>query len=219
MQSLHPDTDEVKSPSPYRKALVTLALATLVSGVGGYLLYMWQGMLDHNLRQQRSALDDARARYNRALEEVEIAAQYLERYKAFEQRGVVGTVDQLGLSDHLRQQVPELLLSDMQVGFSAAQTLPAAVRSQLDATASIYKHVEAKISFKAQHSADLLTVLDGIERRNGSRFLVKECELAYQPPPIDPVTGRGEPTVRDKGNMTTNCTAWLMEIEPRERVR
>jgi len=207
MKSQQPEAPAV---SPYRRPLTMLMLSALIAAGGWYASMFWVDELDQAYNSQKASLDAARRKYRSAIEDVEIAATYLDRYNAFAAENLLGPANRLGWSDTLQTLGKEMALVDISLEVSQDEAMDAKLRSQFSATQNIYHSANLTMRFTAQHEGDLLRVLARVSEEVSPMYLLQDCTLTR-------VATDELPSYSTQGNVEVNCTLQLIQINPRER--
>ena len=197
--------------SPYLFPGLALIMAVSMAGTAFYITDWWQQELEQEYRAKKRLLDQSKRRHDTAIEQVEIADSYLNRYNRYRTHRMIGGLDRLRWSDGMEQISTTLGLKNMRISFSGLQPLDQDIRTQLKVRESIYKSYDLELSFVAQHEGDLFSFFSQVDNLISPMYLVRNCELTQNK--LDD----GRPAYSDRGNVEVRCKLLLLLSEPRER--
>ncbi|MCV6590735.1 MAG: hypothetical protein OIF57_17185 [Marinobacterium sp.] len=211
MKKRHGDGHTRRRMAQWAWPVTLLTTALLMAGGSYYLSQWWGGQLDREHNMQKRALDRALGRHLNAVEEVEIARSHAARYHRLQAQGLIGELDRLVWSDGFRAIGEELALADISLQFSAREPLDRDLKRRFGAVEPIYSQFGMRLSFKAQHEGDLLTILRQLDQRITPMYFVEQCALQAQFPEDR------RPAFSRQGNVETACQLQLLQVLPRER--
>ncbi|MBL8527784.1 MAG: hypothetical protein JNL68_08885 [Burkholderiales bacterium] len=152
--------------------------------------------------RQRTALEEARLRYQRSGDEKDTIVRYLDGYEQLQREGVVGEERRINWIDGLRTANIHsgLFGVDYQIGVQQ----PYASGAGLGGIE--LRQSEMKIRLPLLHEGDLLRFLDTLKRQNTGLFIVDQCAL-------DRINQTGG-SPRYQPNLVAECNlSWLTLVE------
>lgn len=185
-----------------RGALITLAIAVVVSAVLlGASYHFWESS-DLAMKRANAALHAAEDEY-RTLDELEqMIAVYYPKYQDLERAGIIGEEHRLGWTEALERadeelKLPELKYSiDTQARHKTDFPLP-------DGTYKLFSS-EMTLNLGLLHGADLFRLLGRLERDAEGLYSVDYCSLTRT---------RDVPGPGDVTNVRANCKLYWYTIK------
>ncbi len=156
-----------------KKPLLLLLLVLVVMGAVAGLLWTRYEDTHHRYQGAVSERDDALARYRRAASDLQLFAQYRERFLDYRRRGVIGKENRLSWAEALHQQYQELGLGGFDVEISPRQ---ATQFGNSPPTIKWFKSTQ-KIKAGMLHEGDLYRILGALHKQAEGLFRVASCDL------------------------------------------
>lgn len=188
-----------------------LCLALAVSfTAGGYLLSGWlDQQVERQYQVQQKRLREAQRRADISKRQLEIAQQYLARFREFQVRGVIGPTNRLNWSERLMTIGEQLGIQGLQFDFSSRQPMDKSYRKYFGVREDIYQGFDLNLSFQLQHEGDLLQLLGLIDRYISPMYILKSCSL-------DNLIGADQqPGFTLSGNLRGRCALSIQQVVPR----
>lgn len=156
------------------------------------------------LRAQKSALEDARNRYQRSDDERATILKYLPEYRQLVQEGFIGAERRIAWIEALRDADASTGLYGIEYRIDAQSAYARAAES-----ASITQRLRQstmQLNFGVTHEGDLLGFLLAMENKRAGIFAVDSCSL-------QPVPASASPAPR-RANLTARCEIRWITVAP-----
>ncbi len=188
-----------------RGSLIGLAVCLLVGGAVVYVSYQYSSAQELEFRNESRKLLTVRGRYQTIDEEERIIEEFLPRFLALEDRGVIGREYRLDWIETLRNASDELKLPELTYTIDTQSLYEAEIPFEEGAFQIFVSAM--KLDLGLLHEGDLPALIARIERDARGLFRVADCsltragaELAFDP---------------TRPNLRANCTLeWLTVRQP-----
>ncbi len=157
-----------------RGALIVLATIAALGAAAVVFTARLVEQAEREMMTQKSALQEARLRYQRSGDEKDTIVRYLDDYEKLQREGVVGEERRINWIDGLRTANihSELFGVDYQIGvqqpFAGGGASPGGME---------LRQSEMKIRLPLLHEGDLLRFLETLDRQHVGLFTVGKCAL------------------------------------------
>jgi hypothetical protein len=160
---------------------------------------------EKHYRDQLTALQEARTRYQRSGEERETVMHYLQAYRQLEKIGFVGTEQRLNWVESLRAANAQAGLMGVEYQLTAQEPFPYVVKD--NPIGERVKHSRMRLSFGVLHEGDLTRLLRALAAQQPGLFTLNSCSLDR--------AGRQGPPVPKQANLTAECELSWLTVDPK----
>src|SRR5258706_1742624 len=157
-------------------------------------------------RDQQTALQEARTRYQRSGEERETVMHYLQAYRHLEKIGFVGGEQRLNWVESLRAANAQAGLFGVDYQIGAQEPFPYVPKD--NPVGNRVRQSQMKLSFGVLHEGDLMRLFRALAARQPGLFAINGCSL-------DRAGRQGAPMPK-QANLTAQCELSWVTIDPRE---
>ena len=156
-------------------------------------------------RDQLTALQEARTRYQRSGEERQTVTHYLQAYRQLEKIGFVGAEQRLNWVESLRLANVQAGLSGVDYQLTAQEPFPYVAKD--NPVGDRVKHSRMRLSFGVLHEGELTRLLRALSAQQPGLFTLNSCSL-------DRAGRQGAPLPR-QANLTAECELSWLTIDPK----
>ena len=156
-------------------------------------------------RDQLTALQEARTRYQRSGDERETVTHYLQAYRQLEKIGFVGAEQRLNWVEGLRAANAQAGLSGVDYQLAAQEPFPYVAKD--NPVGDRVKHSRMRLSFGVLHEGELTRLLRALFAQQPGLFTLNSCSL-------DRAGRQGAPLPR-QANLTAECELSWLTIDPK----
>ncbi len=156
-------------------------------------------------RDQLTALQEARTRYQRSGDERETVTHYLQAYRQLEKIGFVGAEQRLNWVESLRAANAQAGLSGVDYQLAAQEPFPYVAKD--NPVGDRVKHSRMRLSFGVLHEGELTRLLRALFAQQPGLFTLNSCSL-------DRAGRQGAPLPR-QANLTAECELSWLTIDPK----
>ena len=199
MRLISKDFNAIKMP------LLALAIAVAASSAMVAFSSNQRSQSEKQYRDQLTALQDARARYQRSGEERETVMHYLQAYRQLEKIGFVGAEQRLNWVESLRAANTQAGLFGVDYQLSAQEPFPYVAKD--NPIGDRVKHSRMRLSFGVLHEGDLTQLFRALSAQQPGFFTLNSCSL-------DRAGRQGAPVPR-QANLTAECELSWLTIDPK----
>ena len=159
---------------------------------------------EKHYRDQLSALQQARTRYQRSGDERETVMHYVQAYRQLEKIGFVGAEQRLNWVESLRVANAQAGLFGVDYQLTAQEPFPYIAKD--NPVSGRVKHSKMKLSFGVLHEADLMRLFNALSAQQAGLFALSGCSLDR--------AGRQGPPLPRQSNLTALCDLSWVTIDP-----
>ena len=199
MRLISKDFNAIKMP------LLALAIAVAASSAMVAFSSNQRSQSEKQYRNQLTALQDARTRYQRSGEERETVMHYLQAYRQLEKIGFVGAEQRLNWVESLRAANTQAGLFGVDYQLSAQEPFPYVAKD--NPIGDRVKHSRMRLSFGVLHEGDLTQLFRALSAQQPGFFTLNSCSL-------DRAGRQGAPVPR-QANLTAECELSWLTIDPK----
>ena len=199
MRLISKDFNAIKMP------LLALAIAVAASSAMVAFSSNQRSQSEKQYRDQLTALQDARTRYQRSGEERETVMHYLQAYRQLEKIGFVGAEQRLNWVESLRAANTQAGLFGVDYQLSAQEPFPYVAKD--NPIGDRVKHSRMRLSFGVLHEGDLTQLFRALSAQQPGFFTLNSCSL-------DRAGRQGAPVLR-QANLTAECELSWLTIDPK----
>ena len=199
MPLISKDFNAIKMP------LLALAIAVAASSAMVAFSSNQRSQSEKQYRDQLTALQDARTRYQRSGEERETVMHYLQAYRQLEKIGFVGAEQRLNWVESLRAANTQAGLFGVDYQLSAQEPFPYVAKD--NPIGDRVKHSRMRLSFGVLHEGDLTQLFRALSAQQPGFFTLNSCSL-------DRAGRQGAPVPR-QANLTAECELSWLTIDPK----
>lgn len=199
MRLISKDFNAIKMP------LLALAIAVAASSAMVAFSSNQRSQSEKQYRDQLTALQDARTRYQRSGEERETVMHYLQAYRQLEKIGFVGAEQRLNWVESLRAANTQAGLFGVDYQLSAQEPFPYVAKD--NPIGDRVKHSRMRLSFGVLHEGDLTQLFRALSAQQPGFFTLNSCSL-------DRAGRQGAPVPR-QANLTAECELSWLTIDPK----
>ncbi|CAG0987595.1 hypothetical protein MTYP_02101 [Methylophilaceae bacterium] len=185
--------------------LLGLGLAVICMALLIWYAEQHKTITQSTLQEQEARLNQARQRYLSSGQERETIVQYLPAYQRLIRDGFVGEERRIEWVDSLRSIHQENKLFGIQYTIGAQEAYKPAYL--MNPGPFLLQRSVMKLELAMLHEGDLLVLVDGLNARKSTPFIVRQCEILQRP---------GASFDKFIPNMQANCELdWLTVREPK----
>jgi len=199
MQLTPKDLDAMKMP------MLALAIAVTASFAMVAFSSNQRAQSQKQHRDQLTALQEARTRYQRSGEERQTVTHYLQAYRQLEKIGFVGAEQRLTCVESLRAANAQAGLSGVDYQLTAQEPYPYAAKD--NPVGDRVKHSRMRLTFGVLHEGELTRLLRALSAQQPGLFTLNSCSL-------DRAGRQGAPLPR-QANLTAECELSWLTIDPK----
>ena len=199
MRLISKDFNAIKMP------LLALTIAVAASSAMVAFSSNQRSQSEKQYRDQLTALQDARTRYQRSGEERETVMHYLQAYRQLEKIGFVGAEQRLNWVESLRAANTQAGLFGVDYQLSAQEPFPYVAKD--NPIGDRVKHSRMRLSFGVLHEGDLTQLFRALSAQQPGFFTLNSCSL-------DRAGRQGAPVPR-QANLTAECELSWLTIDPK----
>ena len=184
-----------------------LALAIAVAGSIAMVTFSsnQRSQSEKQYRNQLTALQDARTRYQRSGDERETVTRYLQAYRQFEKIGFIGAEQRLNWVEGLRAANAQAGLSGVDYQLTAQEPYPFVAKD--NPVGDRVKQSRMRLSFGVLHEGELTRLFAALSAQQPGLFVLNSCSL-------DRAGRQGAPVPR-QANLTAECELSWLTINPK----
>ena len=194
-----------KDLSAMKMPMLALAIALSVSFAMVAFSSNRHEQSEKQYRDQLSALQEARTRYQRSGQERETVIHYLMAYRELEKIGFVGTEQRLNWVESLRLANAQAGLLGVEYQLAAQEPFPNPAKD--NPVGDRVKHSRMRLSFGVLHEGDLLRLFRALLAQQPGLYALNSCSL-------DRAGRQGAPVPR-QANLTAECELSWLTIDPK----
>lgn len=157
-------------------------------------------------RNQLTALQGARTRYQRSGDERETVTHYLQAYRQLEKNGFVGAEQRLNWVESLRAANAQAGLFGVDYQLTAQEPFPYVAKD--NPIGDRVKRSRMRLSFGVLHEGDLPRLFRALSAQQPGLFMLNSCSL-------DRAGRQGAPLPR-QANLTAECELSWLTIDPKD---
>jgi hypothetical protein len=159
---------------------------------------------ERQYRDQLTALQGARTRYQRSGEERETVMHYIQAYRQLEKIGFVGAEQRLNWVESLRLANAQAGLFGVDYQMTAQAPFPFVAKD--NPVSERLKHSQMKLSFGVLHEADLMRLFNALSAQQPGLFALTGCSMDR--------AGRQGPPLPKQANLSAQCDLSWVTIDP-----
>jgi len=159
---------------------------------------------ERQYREQLTALQEAKTRFQRSGEERETVTHYIKAYRQLEKIGFVGAEQRLKWVESLRVANTQAGLFGVDYQMTAQAPFPFVTKD--NPVGERVRHSQMKLSFGVLHEADLMRLFNALSAQQPGLFALTACSL-------DRAGRQGLPLPR-QANLTAQCDLSWVTIDP-----
>jgi hypothetical protein len=185
--------------------VIALAIAVAASFAMVALSSNQRAQSEKQYRDQLTALQEARTRYQRSGDERETVMHYLQAYRQLEKIGFVGAEQRLNWVESLRAANAQAGLMGVEYQLTAQEPFPYVVKD--NPIGERVKHSRMRLSFGVLHEGDLMRLLRALAAQQPGLFTLNSCSL-------DRAGRQGAPVPR-QANLNAECELSWLTVDPK----
>ena len=188
-----------------RGSLIALVVCLVLGGAVLFASYSYSSDQEREFKNESRKLVSVRGRYQTIDEEERIIEEFLPRYLALEERGVIGREYRLDWIETLRSASSELRLPELRYTIDTQSVYEAEFPSAEGAFEIFVSHMSLDLGLL--HEGDLPALIARIERNARGLFRIADCSLTR--------TGSDLGLDPTRPHLRANCTLeWLTVRQP-----
>ncbi len=185
--------------------LLVLAVAIATSSAMLALSSNQRANAEKDYRDQLSALQEARTKYQRSGEERETVTHYLQSYRQLEKIGFVGSEQRLNWVESLRAANAQAGLFGVEYQMSAQEPYPYIAKD--NPIGDRVRQSRMRLSFGVLHEGELTRLLAALAAQQPGLYVLDKCSMDR--------AGRQGPPVPRQANLTVECEISWLTIDPK----
>jgi hypothetical protein len=193
------DLGEMKMP------LLALTIAVAASFAMVAFSSNQRSQAEKEFRDQLTALQQARTRYQRSGDERETVTHYLKAYRQLERIGFVGAEQRLNWVESLRAANAKAGLFGVDYQLTAQEPFPYVAKD--NPVGDRVKQSRMRLTFGVLHEGDLTRLFRALSAQQPGLYTLNSCSL-------DRATRQGAPLPR-QANLTAECELSWLTIDPK----
>jgi hypothetical protein len=156
-------------------------------------------------RDQLTALQEARIRYQRSGDERETVTHYLQTYRQLEKIGFVGAEQRLNWVESLRAANAQAGLSGVNYQLTAQEPYPYVAKD--NPVGDRVRQSRMRLSFGVLHEGELTRLFRALSAQQQGLFALNSCSLDR--------AGRQGAPLPGQANLTAECELSWLTIDPK----
>jgi hypothetical protein len=199
MQLTPKDLGAMKMP------MLALAIAVAASFAMVAISSNQRSQSEKQYRDQLTALQDARTRYQRSGDERETVMHYVQAYRQLEKIGFIGAEQRLNWVESLRAANTQAGMRGLDYQLTAQEPFPYVAKD--NPVGDRVKHSRMRLSFGVLHEGELTRLFRALSAQQPGLFVLNSCSL-------DRAGRQGAPVPR-QANLTAECELSWVTIDPK----
>ena len=185
--------------------MIALAIAVAASFALVAFSSNQRAQSERQYRDQLTALQEARTRYQRSGDERETVMHYLQAYRQLEKIGFVGAEQRLNWVESLRAANAQAGLMGLDYQLTAQEPFPYVVKD--NPIGERVKHSRMRLAFGVLHEGDLTRLLRALAAQQPGLFTLNSCSLDR--------AGRQGAPVPSQANLNAVCELSWLTVDPK----
>ncbi len=194
-----------KDISAMKMPVLALAIALAASFAMVAFSSNQRSQSENQYRDQVTALQEARTRYQRSGEERETVMHYVQAYRQLEKIGFVGAEQRLNWVESLRAANAQAGLFGVDYQLSAQEPFPYVAKD--NPVGDRVKHSRMRLAFGVLHEGDLTRLFRALSAQQPGLFALNSCSLDR--------AGRLGPPLPRQANLSAECELSWLTIDPK----